>query len=116
MEIDQNVATIKLGKSYDMEKLGEIIDFSHSKDFHSVKYIIVDGGELTFINVMGGEVFFLRDSDQVSNPIVLFCAFSDEMKFILKQLSNNMIDVLHFPSIQSAQDFIANQENHIRQS
>lgn len=110
MEITQNTAIIKLGKVYDVVQMSAMIDFYQAPAFQHLKYVIIDASELTYIDSAGAEILLIGDYDLQKRPTVLFCSFPDPLKPTLKILNDGLVEIIHFPDVKAAKEFIDSRE------
>jgi anti-anti-sigma regulatory factor len=109
MKIENNIAIISLGQSYDIDKLAEIVDFSNSSLIEQVKGVIIDASELININVMGLEVLSLKDKIHDNNKHnLVFYGLKPETRTILEMLDTDKEygELINFDSLSKAITFI----------
>lgn len=90
IKIDNNIVIIDLESEYDIVSMNKLLEFSESNEIRNISSIIVDFEKLKFINVLGTEIFQLRQKmvlDSVDN--LIFCGLSSNMRNILYSIKSD---------------------------
>lgn len=84
ISIDSEVGLILFSESYDIDELDTLMSFLDSDKLKNLNHILIDASKLTSINIIGGELFLLKE--KLKDPIqgeLVFCGLSKSFEQIL---------------------------------
>ena len=109
MQILQGIVILFLDDTYDIEDLTQVMALVNSEEIKSSEYVIIDGEKFTNVNVIGAEIFLIREKmKNQSKDGLIFCNLNESSKWLFNQLSreNGFGEILHFINLKDAINYI----------